>query len=283
MDIKEVRHLLTLNCNLRCKHCYLSAGEASERESELSQEDLDEFYGFFKPDVVSATGGEPLLRKDLVFRLARSVGKYGGAMELVTNGFFLTPDIIEHLGELNPNVFYQISLDGSEMYHNHIRGHPNAYQIAMNAIDMASASGAKTKVRLTATDENFDQIPEIIEELDKYNRPNIQLVIRPIVPVGRAEENGLAMKTSFSEFEGLNGLAKVISVETTDNMGKCGCGVDTVAVNPNGEIFPCTYFVDRPKYKMGTIGGDLSKLIESEEFKNYDGTCYARHMEKLSV
>ena len=276
MELKEVRHLLTYDCMLRCKHCYLSAGENPVESLDFTQEQSDEFYGHFRPAVVSATGGEPLLKQGLVMKIARSTEAYGGSMELVTNGLLLTEKLVKELGETNGRTFYQISLDGNRKYHDMLRNWNGAYDGAMKAIGIASESGALTKVRMTVTEENFQQIPEVISSLDAYGRENILLVMRPVVTRGRALANGLKFGgADFSELDGFG--ARHISVETTDNKGKCGCGVDTVAVDPKGDIYPCTYFASNPKYLMGNITGQFRGLSEHAEFAGFRGTCYARH------
>jgi uncharacterized protein len=246
----------------------------------FSQDIFDRFYAFFKPAVVSATGGEPLLEKDSVLKIARSTNNYGGAMEVVTNGFFLTSDMVQKLAEINSNTFYQISLDGLSAFHNDLRRNPNAFDAALKAIDTASGFGAKTKVRLTATNENFNEIPALIDVLDGFGRENICLVMRPVLPAGRAQANGLSVNVPFSEFNKFADNAKFIEVETTDNMGKCGCGSSTIAVDPYGGIYPCTYFVSDEKYCMGNIEGDLNSMNELKEFVEFKGVCYARHLNK---
>src|SRR3989339_242074 len=216
MEIKEVRHLITYRCNLRCRHCYLDAkfvnGKAGDDSEEscpgFSQSDFDRFYLFYKPGIVSATGGEPLLRLDLVRMIARSTALYGGAMELVTNGFFLTEELVRELNGINPKTFYQVSLDGSEKFHNDLRGHSLAYRRAMRAIDVASKSGALTKARLTAMNDNFSDIPKVISALDAFGRKNIRLVIRPALCAGRAKKNDLRFDAGFGEFERLGNHAK---------------------------------------------------------------------------
>ncbi|MDO8507346.1 MAG: radical SAM protein [bacterium] len=277
MKIKEVRHLLTYGCNLRCQHCYLSAGEVGDNKpADLSQEEVDRFYHYFKPDVVSATGGEPLLRIEMVYKLAKSLAAYGGALEIVTNGFMLTKGIADELKKLNKKTFFQISLDGTKDYHNKIRKSPLAYDNAMDAIKLVAGKGFVTKVRLTATNENVKQIPKVIEALSSLGNENIRLVIRPVVAKGRAKANDLKLDIDYKELESLKELSEVIIVETTDNEGKCGCGTDTIAIDPFGGIYPCTYFVFDENYKMGNIWDLPSKLTENEEFAGFKGACYAR-------
>ena len=260
----------------------MSAGEHSQViTKEFSEEEADRFYNFFKPDVVSATGGEPLLNQKLVKALAKSTAKYGGALELVTNGLLLTKELVEELNALNKNTFYQISLDGSKEYHDHLRGKDGAYDGAMKAIDLCSASGRLTKVRMTVTAQNFEQVPIMIRNLDKFKRNNIILVMRPVVVSGRAIKNKLQFgNIPFSDLDKFKDLPQNIQIETTDNIGKCGCGIDTIAIDPKGDIYPCCYLVFNPKYKMGDMFNDFKNLQEHKEFVNFGGSCYARHIRK---
>lgn len=279
-QLKEVRHLLTLNCNLRCLHCYMNGGEhPNVHVGRFSQAQADAFYGRFRPEEVSATGGEPLLEYDQVKILARATANYGGALELVTNGWFLTKDIVAELNDLNPKTFYQISLDGLKPWHDYQRNMKGAFDRAMAAINAASESGHLTKVRMTVSDGNIKDVTAVIEHLDRLGRANVSLVMRPAVPSGRALGNKITLsgEGSFKALDNFKSAARVISVQTTDNMGKCGCGVDTVAIDPSGTIFPCTYFIFKPEYVMGTFGAENLTLHQDARFAGYKGTCYARH------
>ncbi len=61
---------LTKRCNLRCAHCYLSAGERDAGSAdELTTEEcfrvIDGMVQVNPASILVLTGGEPLLRKDL--------------------------------------------------------------------------------------------------------------------------------------------------------------------------------------------------------------------------
>lgn len=57
--------------------------------------------------------------------------------------------------------------------------------------------------------------------------------------------------------------------------------MNTVAIDPKGDIYPCTYVVHQKKYKMGNIE-NFEELVENEEFKSYKGSCYARTLLPVS-
>ena len=280
--LDEVRHIITMHCNLECLHCYLNGGGENnfKKQNIIDEEVLKSFYMKYRPNVVSATGGEPLLNKKMVKLLGKIINNYGGALEVVTNGTLIDEKFVEELQEINPKTFYQISLDGMENYHNYLRNSDTAFERAIRGIKIISDKGIRLKVRFTATDENFKDLPELIELLDSFQNENIELVIRPVVSNGRANDNNLVFSKEYSVFNSLN--SKIIKISTTDNSGKCGCGVNTVAIDDKGDIYPCNYTIGNNRYLMGSIFDDVS-LFEDEEFKNFKGNCYARHLQMFPI
>jgi len=49
----------------------------------------------------------------------------------------------------------------------------------------------------------------------------------------------------------------------------CGCGNEYVAITPDGDIFPCHRFVDRPELKMGNVNNnfDINKDMQAKYIK----------------
>lgn len=280
--LEEVRHIITMHCNLECLHCYLKGGGEKNQQQQtiLTEDDLKKFYLKYKPDVVSATGGEPLLNKAMVKLLGKVVNQYGGSLEIVTNGTLIDEEFVEEIQHINPNTFYQISLDGLKDYHNFLRNNDQAFQRAMKGIKIISDRKIRLKVRFTATDENYEELPELISLLESFGNGNIELVIRPVVVTGRAKDNNLAFTKDYRIFNELH--SDIIKISTTDNSGKCGCGVNTVAIDDLGDIYPCNYTVGNSHYLMGNIH-DNTHLFEDEEFSSFKGNCYARHLQMFPV
>lgn len=280
--LDEVRHIITMHCNLECLHCYLNGGgDNNLKKYNIIDEDvLEKFYMKYQPNVVSATGGEPLLNKKMVELLGKVINNYGGALEIVTNGTLLDEEFVIKMQKINPKTFYQISLDGMEEYHNYLRNNETAFERAIRGIKIISDKKIRLKVRFTATDENFKDLGELIKLLESFNNENIELVIRPVVSTGRASTNNLSFQKDYSILNNLH--SNIIKISTTDNSGKCGCGVNTVAINDQGNIYPCNYTVGNNRYLMGSIYDEIS-LFENEEFKNFKGNCYARHLQMFPV
>jgi len=103
---------ITNRCNLRCKHCYFlkqnQSEELCDEEFLLRIQELKKNY----PSVIHAAwlGGEPLLRKELLFQCVRLFP----INMIVTNGTIELPVI--------KNGVFNVSVDGTRKYYESIRG-----------------------------------------------------------------------------------------------------------------------------------------------------------------
>jgi len=153
----------THQCNLKCLHCYASAG--SERaDGEMSTEAGKAFIrdlADFGAPVILFSGGEPLLRKDL-FELAAFAREQGLRMALSTNGTLITTDAAEKIKELGFSEA-GISLDGTGANNDYFRGRSGAFEAALRGIRNCKASGVRVSLRLTITRFNYQEIPAIFK------------------------------------------------------------------------------------------------------------------------
>ncbi len=130
---------VTLRCNARCNFCDYWKTEASERDSELKS--FADAARFFNPMMVTWTGGEPTLRRDLedlVSAVDRAIRvKY---MTLITHGASLTADRAASLWAAGVNQF-NISLDFLDERHDDARGIPGLVARIMNNVPAMRARG----------------------------------------------------------------------------------------------------------------------------------------------
>ena len=96
----------------------------------------------------SISGGEPTLVKDLPERLKYATNKIP-YVHLVTNGSTMTPDLARQLGATGVQEI-SISIDGLEEFHNTIRGVPNAFQKAWNAIDLLNQYAPRVTISINS-------------------------------------------------------------------------------------------------------------------------------------
>lgn len=149
----------TSRCNLKCVHCYASAGEKA-LEAELdttSGKDFIKDLAAFNVPVILFSGGEPLLRNDLL-DLAGFAVERGLRVALSSNGTLITEDIA---GELSRIGFAEvgISLDGTETINDRFRGRQGAYQAALEGIRNCIKQGLRVSLRFTITRFNYQEIP----------------------------------------------------------------------------------------------------------------------------
>ena len=131
---------LTRSCNLSCSHCR-AASDRGPYPGELTHEEslrlLDEIASFSSP-IMILTGGEPLLRKDLL-EITRYGTKLGLRMVLATNGTLLDRKIARELKEAGIKRI-SVSIDGKdETSHDNLRGVSGAFRGAIFGIESAKS------------------------------------------------------------------------------------------------------------------------------------------------
>jgi MoaA/NifB/PqqE/SkfB family radical SAM enzyme len=130
---------VTMRCNARCGFCDYWKTDAGARQHELDS--FADAARFFNPLLVTFTGGEPLLRRDLedlVSSVAAAVRlKY---VMLITHGGMLTRERGRSLWDAGVNQF-NISLDYLDERHDRARGIPGLAAKIFGAVDAMRADG----------------------------------------------------------------------------------------------------------------------------------------------
>lgn len=163
----------TRRCNLKCVHCYAHAKD-QDFKNELSTDEgkalIDDLAQFGAP-VMLFSGGEPLMRKDLV-ELADYAVKRGMRAVISTNGTLITKEKARQLKEVGLS-YVGISLDGLEEVNDKFRGVKGAFQAAMDGIRNCQEVGIKVGLRFTINKWNVGEIPGIFDLLEKHNIPRV--------------------------------------------------------------------------------------------------------------
>ncbi|MFC1943232.1 radical SAM protein [Chloroflexota bacterium] len=157
----------TKQCNLSCIHCYASAdGRRSPGEMDtIAGKTFIRDLADFGVPVIMFSGGEPLLRKDLL-ELASFAGEQGIRLVLSTNGTLITKSIAKEIGRIG-FAEVGISLDGVGANNDHFRGKAGAYQAALGGIRTSVSAGLRVSLRLTITRSNYQEIPAIFKLVEE--------------------------------------------------------------------------------------------------------------------
>jgi 12,18-didecarboxysiroheme deacetylase len=160
-------------CNLNCLHCY-SQSQNKEYPGELSTEEgraLIEDLARFGVPVILFSGGEPLIRKDLL-SLAQLATEKGMRAVISTNGTLLTEKMAKELKRIGLS-YVGVSLDGMRQTHDRFRGVKGAFDAALKGIRNCRDSGVKVGLRFTINRRNASDIPKIFELLEEEGIPRV--------------------------------------------------------------------------------------------------------------
>jgi 12,18-didecarboxysiroheme deacetylase len=163
----------TRRCNLRCVHCY-SGSENKPYSGELTTDEglaMLEDLGRFGVPVVLFSGGEPLLRSDLLALLDRTVALKMRAV-LSTNGTLIGQALAERLRTVGLS-YAGVSLDGMRDANDRFRGVAGAFDRALAGIRNCMKAGIKVGLRFTITRRNAAEIDGIFDLLRQERIPRI--------------------------------------------------------------------------------------------------------------
>lgn len=159
---------VTMRCNARCGFCDYWKTPAATRASELTS--FADAAREFKPMLVTFTGGEPLLRKDLEQLVAgvRAAVKLT-YVQLITHGGMLTLDRAKSLWDAGVDQF-NISLDYLDERHDDARGIPGLAAKILDVVPRMKAAGiGAIRFNTVIKRDNLDQLMPIVEKAASMN------------------------------------------------------------------------------------------------------------------
>ena len=152
---------VTMRCNAKCGFCDYWKTDPSAKASEVAS--FADAARFFNPMMITFTGGEPLLRRDLESLVAGVAGavrlKY---ISVITHGGMLTPERAKSLWDSGINQF-NISLDYLDGRHDVARGIPGLTAKILGNIPKMRALGIDgIRFNTVIKNDNLDQLMPII-------------------------------------------------------------------------------------------------------------------------
>ena len=164
---------LTYRCNLACEHCYLDAGgtpqvgtENFADRSELGTEEcfrvIDEIAAFAPECLTILTGGEPLLRRDIL-EIVRRAAERGLWVVVGTNGVRITENLARRLAEAGARGL-SLSLDALDPdRHDRFRKVRGAWQNTVEGAEILNRTGLPFIVQTTAGSHNLGELDAIAD------------------------------------------------------------------------------------------------------------------------
>ena len=269
---------LTYRCNLACEHCYLDAGgkpeihdgafaDCSELPTDGCFRVIDEIASFAPDCLLILTGGEPLLRRDIV-----EIIRYGAAKGLWvvvgTNGVKITDNLAAILKREGARGL-SLSLDAlDENRHDTFRRVRGAWRNTVEGARILGRAGLPFIVQTTVARHNVDELGAIadfahqqlaakvwnlyflvptgrgahVSDLDApdYDRVLAELHVLQKRYAGRMLVNAKCAPHYVRLLQGEEEPSPYLK-GYAGGAGGCPAGTHYLGIRPNGDVTPCPY------------------------------------------
>lgn len=291
----------TMSCNLSCIHCYVPSSPNIKIRNELTTEELFKIIDFASKKMVKEirlTGGEPLLRKDIIDVINYALSK-GLRVSIETNGLLISEEFLQSLKYLS-RVYFGVSLDGPKEVHEKIRG-KGTFDKTVNAILLLKKYNVGTTIITSIADPSWvfdDRLTKFTDLLLNLS-PKIWYVHAWVGGEGRGRLLNIDIYTVYNviktiydlkiKMKGklrivLNVPLGTIPKEFTKELLKdndiiVGCNYwNIVGFSSTGDVSICHRFTKYPKMRAGNIRvQDLEEILKSKILGKLDrkveGVC----------
>lgn len=247
---------VTMRCNAKCGFC-----DYWKTDPALKAKELDSFVDAakqFDPMMITWTGGEPLLRKDLeelVAAVDRAVSTTFTA--LITHGAMLTLDRARSLWDAGIGQFC-ISLDYPDERHDRARGIPGLAQRILGNAEAIRAAGMTVRFNTVIKDDNLEDILPLLHAAERMrvgmnlsvitdfkngdtthllraeHHARVDELVRELLAFKRRRRGIISNSDHY-----LRNIPRYLRGEMTE---PCLSGQDTVHIDPYGGIRRCPDF-----------------------------------------
>ncbi|MCX8041064.1 MAG: radical SAM protein [Thermodesulfobacteriaceae bacterium] len=164
---------VTKACNLKCSHCYASSDASPSSEELTTKEGLSllEDLAKFRVPVILFSGGEPLIRPDILDLIKKAVDLNLRTV-VSTNGTLIDLNLAKELKKLGVS-YVGISLDGVGEVHDRFRGEKGAFEKVLKAVENCLRESLKVGLRFTINRFNVLEIPKLFDLVKEMKIPRL--------------------------------------------------------------------------------------------------------------
>lgn len=304
---KSVHWSITGACNLKCRHCFMSAPHAKHGSPSTQQllDIIDQFEecGIFNVDI---TGGEPLIREDFEQIVQKLKEKEIRINTIYTNGWLVNDNLLNMLEENGMHPSFQLSFDGIGR-HDYLRGVPGAEEKTIEAFKLLKERGHGVSCSMCLHKGNIDMIRDSVKllaqlgvkslkcgsmmDMGEWQAPELKElhlsreealeVTENYIPQYFEDDAPLSiMMTGAFIYEKGNpdgwGIyyKRECPREKEDELLSCPVLKESFYLGPDGQVAPCQGMGDTgfAKYFPGLRNQRLSDILKESDYVRYSYT-----------
>ena len=280
--LRSVELAVTYDCNLRCDKCFALKWLNEENKRDYMTVDQikkmwDEAYKLGAVHV-NITGGEPLMRRDIV-DVVKALKPKRTLVSIVTTGIFLTEEKARELKKAGLNTF-QISLDSSiAVEHDKYRGYKGSYEKVFQAVEIARKVGINVILSTVITHQNV-KTPAIPNMLDIAEKNDTFLLLNIAGRSGGWSKKDYLLLEKEERNKFVTEFCKHPRARISQMFnfygkpGICNMGKDKLNISAYGEVYPCTYVaMVFGRLKDRSLKDIWDQMNEFKYFKGFTTSC----------
>jgi uncharacterized protein len=280
--------LLTDNCNLNCKYCFIESCFEKHNNS-MSLETAFKAIDLYKKLVeksgvdlkyaqVIFYGGEPTLNRKVLMPAIKRVRGYGMKPHMVTNGTLMDEELAVFLAENEVEV--GVSMDGPKEVHDlkrvDLEG-GGSFEKALNCFKLLKECGVRVGVSCTISNHNIDEAAELTYFFNQIGCKNytfnfLNYNSNDSVPIEKLSEFFIKAFNLSKIFDAVEGRAlrcvKAFINEDLNFKDCAGLG-NQIVVLPDGKVGVCQAYASSEKYFIKTVDDDPESFFADSVFKKW--------------
>ena len=249
---------ITWKCNWRCVHCYQDDHKTDRYSTQELKSLLDDLHAAGTVHLI-VTGGEPLVRSDLV-EVIRHARKLGMTVTLYTNAHLVTEDRAKELGGLIGTAEISL-LAGEPALHDQLARAPGSFDRAMRGATLLRQQGVNVVIKtpvLRPAYQTLGRLKALMASngFDWQTDPEIsQSYAGAQFPIAY-KLNKDELRKFFVDFPEFNPQSGVQSNDPGVVNGMCLAGRRFCFIDAIGNVYPCLNFknaMDRFSTRLGNV------------------------------
>jgi len=264
------------DCNVKCKHCYISYSGKFEGENLANL-----VTKLRKKYTVRINGAEPLIHEDYLKAFSLS-GQYGP----LTNGLVFKNNY-EYLDKIKEAGMRELYISYHFDFHDQVSLVDKKY--LQELFKEIKKRGLNFVIMCTITSKNYMNIPQYCKQAVEFGASAIKFT--NFLKQGKAKNMDSDLILSESQLKEFFRLLHIerqkydkneFEVKRCGSFGKdlykssnfkCVSGTDNLCISPSGDVYPCV-FLAKPGYEIGKVIDD--KIYISKDWLNDGSKCLAK-------